>query len=112
MQIKILQEGTYNNAAGRAAKYLSGDVLDTKNWYAEELINNGLAGYMVEIPDNKPKAKILGNVVAPKVEVVEVVVEEVEQLPSYNVGPIEEKAVERFEEIKREKESGRGRKDG
>jgi hypothetical protein len=42
MKVKVIVPGRYNGLSLRAQMYGAGDVLDTQDWYAAELVASGL----------------------------------------------------------------------
>jgi len=41
MQIKVLKPGRYMNAELKAQDCVKGDLLDTREWYAQQMVANG-----------------------------------------------------------------------
>jgi hypothetical protein len=55
MLVRILTAGKYNGQNLRAQDCKVGDVLDTRQWYGENLIEGGLAEEVAPEPVEEPK---------------------------------------------------------
>lgn len=54
MQVKIVTAGTYMNDQLRAQKCAAGDVLETREWYARQMADDGTGEIVGDTP-KKPK---------------------------------------------------------
>jgi len=54
MQVKIVTAGTYMNDQLRAQKCATGDVLETREWYAQQMAADGTGEIVGDTP-KKPK---------------------------------------------------------
>lgn len=59
MEVKIIKPGVYMDANLRAKTCQAGDLLDTREWYAKTLIENGCA-QVIPVNTAKPAKKTAG----------------------------------------------------